>query len=290
MNTYNDYKYILTFDVGIKNLAYCLVRYSNTRDINKNIDILHWGIMDISPKTLHCKNIVNKRKICNKIALMYSCDNNNHSDINNMVGYCKNHIDDIKKNDNILYKKLHRISKNDIFKNTFNLQMDRLFTLLEVFYNKIISLYHTENPEKEALYNKEFIVNNLQVYIENQPVLKNPIMKSISIGIFSFFTLKKISVPKIIKSVNFISANDKTQLTFINSMKNIINVNSSIDDFKNYNKRKEFSIDIINQYINVINPSIHNIVASINYLNSKKKDDYADTLIYVLFIILKHHK
>ena len=39
------YKYILTFDIGIKNLAYCLVRCPI--DAVMKFDILYWGIIDI---------------------------------------------------------------------------------------------------------------------------------------------------------------------------------------------------------------------------------------------------
>ena len=43
---------VLSFDVGIKNLAYCIVRY-NILD-KKNFDIIYWGILDISYKGLIC--------------------------------------------------------------------------------------------------------------------------------------------------------------------------------------------------------------------------------------------
>ena len=46
------YKYLLTFDIGIKNLAYCIVRY-NILD-KKKFDIIYWGILDISHKGLIC--------------------------------------------------------------------------------------------------------------------------------------------------------------------------------------------------------------------------------------------
>jgi hypothetical protein len=71
-NTNTKYKYYLTFDVGIKNLAYCLVRKNLVKqDLLESIDILHWGILDVSYKPLICKHIVNKRKICNKVSLNY---------------------------------------------------------------------------------------------------------------------------------------------------------------------------------------------------------------------------
>lgn len=286
----NKFKYYLTFDVGIKNLAYCLIRHDVTKNIINGIDIIKWGVLDVSFKPLICKHIVNKRKICNKISFYYLLkeNNNNHNNHNNLIGYCKDHFNNLKITNKSLQKQLFRISKNLIFKDNFNIQIERLLLALEIFFqNDIISLYHTENPENETQTYSEFLINNLEIYIENQPVFKNPIMKSISIAIFTFFTLKKIMFPQIIKFVNFISASDKTKLIFINSMKKIININSTITDFKNYDNRKEFSIQITNQFITNLNKSIFNIVALVNYYLNKKKDDMADTFIYIIYILLK---
>ena len=82
--------------------------------------------------------------------------------------------------------------------------MERLLKSLENFFqNKLQQLYHTEEPMLEAKTYKEFVISNLDIYIENQPVFKNPIMKTISIGIFTFFTLKKVILPNIINSFTF---------------------------------------------------------------------------------------
>jgi len=300
----SKFKYLLTFDVGIKNLAYCLIRHDITKTINDGFDILYWGILDVSFKPLICKHIKNKRKICNTVSQYYLLKDENihtstyestHSDVNNLIGYCKDHANTLKQTDKITHKKLFRVSKNDKFKDNFNIQMERLLVALEDFFNnKILSLYHTEqivNTGQDVKTNdyNDFSISNLEIYIENQPVFKNPIMKSISISIFTFFILKKIMLKSKIKSVNFISASDKTQLTFINSMKSIINIQSNIIDFKNYDKRKEFSIDITNQIIKKLNNSVFNIVSAINYNNCKKKDDLADTLIYAVYILLKNN-
>ena len=61
-------------------------------------------------------------------------------------------------------------------------------------------------------------------------------------------------------------------------------------NFKVYAERKEFAIDMTNQIINNLNKSIFNIVSSVNYDLSTKKDDMADTLIYVICTILKRQK
>jgi hypothetical protein len=199
-NTNIKYKYYLTFDVGIKNLAYCLVRKDLTKNTNKelveSIDILHWGILDVSYKPLICKHIVNKRKICNKVSLNYLLKDtnisNSHTKIDNLIGYCKIHTANLKLSDKLLHKSLYKISHNTKFNDNFNIQMERLLSALESFYNEKIV----------GLYDLDLEISNLEIFIENQPVFKNPIMKTISIGIFTFFTLKKVINSKIIKSIN----------------------------------------------------------------------------------------
>jgi hypothetical protein len=176
--------------------------------------------------------------------------------------------------------KLYKISSNPVYTNNFNYQMDRLLLALVSFYDNIIlKPYNISN-------NKLEYINNLDILIENQPVHKNPIMKSISIAIYTFFTLKKIIDSKIVNSVNFINATVKTKDIFITKMSDILDIKSNIVKFKNYDNRKNFSIDITNQLVYKLPHNMNNIIYSSNYVLTKKKDDLADTLIYVIYALL----
>jgi hypothetical protein len=55
---------------------------------------------------------------------------------------------------------------------------------------------------------------------------------------------------------------------------------NKLNDYKN---RKIFCIDIVAEIITQLNQSYYNIIANCNYLLSKKKDDLADTLLYILY-------
>ena len=291
-------KYILTIDVGIKNLAYCLVKYDSTNnDIINNILILDWDIINVSSPHLYCKQIKNKRAICNSIAKTYSLiiDNNNpndHMDQTNLIGYCKKHSKYIyeqnklkKKNKDKNTIKLFKISLNPIYKDNFTTQIERLLSNLQSFYNnKITNTYYDVIDNNIKYIN----INNLKIYIENQPVFKNPVMKTISICIYTFFLIKKLENNNIIESINFISAIDKTNKVFIEKISKLFNLNSEISEFKNYDKRKQFAIDISNNIILNIKQNLFNIISIARYITTKKKDDMADTLVYVLYIILVH--
>ena len=115
--------------------------------------------------------------------------------------------------------------------------MERLLRSLENFYQKIILNPYDIDSDGTPQY-----VENLRIYIENQPVFKNPVMKTISIGIFTFFTLKKILNNKIISNVNFINAASKTKDDFITKLFELIDVKSYVNKFKEYDKRKEFTV------------------------------------------------
>jgi hypothetical protein len=287
--------YFLTIDVGTKNLAICICEYNNSSDqknsnILSKIKIIDWEIIDVAYKPLYCKEIKNKRAICNCISKYYSLKEGtqSHSDPNNLIGYCKSHVKKIREhNKNKLNKnsqiKIYSISSNPIYKNNFSTQMEKLLVGLEDFFNsKILVPYDYVNS-------KFITVRNLQIYIENQPVFKNPIMKSISVGIYTFFCMKKILYPKKILSINFINATVKTKQDFVIQLNNLIGIKSEIKDFKSYAKRKDFSEDIVNQIIPQLSYSreyINNIISTSNYAIVKKKDDLADTLLYQLYVII----
>jgi hypothetical protein len=279
--------YFLTIDVGTVNLAYCLAAQDpNETNIIKSINIVDWGVLDVSYKPLYCKQIKNKRAICNCVSKFYQLKEGetDHSDPENLIGLCKTHVKPLQEHNKKNKKdkiKFYKISENPIYKNNFNIQMERLLSSLEIFYKKVILSPYNIDSEGKPEY-----VNNLRIYIENQPVFKNPVMKTISIGIFTFFTLKKILEKKTISGVNFINATVKTKDDFISKLFELIDVKSYINKFKEYDKRKEFTIDITNQIIPKLSNTTNNIVSTNKYILNKKKDDMADTLVYQIYIII----
>lgn len=296
--------YFLTIDVGTKNLAICVCEYkhpttnlNNSNDVNilKRINIIDWEIIDVSYKPLYCKQIKNKRAICNCQSKYYSLKSNktSHSESENLIGYCKTHIKQVrehnKKKENKQNKqnqiKTWSISSNPIYKNNFSTQMEKLIIGLDIFFKKVIlTPYHIVKETGDYL-----TVSDLDIYIENQPVFKNPIMKSISVGIYTFFCMKKILHPKSINSINFINATTKTKGDFVIKLSKLIGLESEIKDFEVYKKRKNFSEDIVGQIIPKLKYNydfISNAVSTSNYLLTKKKDDLADTLLYQIYIII----
>jgi len=300
-------KYFLTIDVGTKNLAICVCEYkSESANINMNtnintntkintnilerINIIDWEIIDVSYKPLYCKMVKNKRAICNCQSKYYSLKPNtqSHSEPENLIGYCKTHIKRIREHNKKKENKQNQIktwslSSNPIYKNNFSTQMEKLLIGLDNFFNRVIlTPYHVIDY-------KPLKISDLNIYIENQPVFKNPIMKSISVGIYTFFCMKKILHPKSIGSINFINATTKTKEDFVLKLSKLVRLESEIKDFELYKKRKDFSEDIVSQIIPKLKYNIeyiNNIISTSNYYLTKKKDDLADTLLYQIYIIM----
>lgn len=257
---------ILSFDVGIKNLAYCYL------EIKENcIKILKWDIIDLSTsKKYSCNNLNCNNKV------IYFKDN---------IYYCNKHIKDkenkkipneliIKKN-----KKINELKElNDKYKIVDKFTNKKKFLYeLEIFNKQFFNKMQKENANNinlidlgirlKELCNKEFEINNKIdvdiVYIENQisPIANR--MKTLQGMLSQYFIMKNIN------NIYFCSS--------INKLKNITTKKL------NYKERKRISIE---STINILNNEIINGKDYVSYFNSNnKKDDLSDSLLQGLYYI-----
>lgn len=188
---------LLSFDIGIKNLAYCILKY-NTED-NSDIRIIKWNIIPLLDKNEKCKGFP---------------------------------LDELTKR---MYEQL----------------------------------------------NKEFYSYDIDiVLLENQPVLKNPVMKSVQMILFSYFQYQKIMLNREIKLIKFINAGNKLK---VGRNFNEINYNAEINAIKSkYTRNKKFAILYTNKIlIDRLKDSKNN-----EYFNKhKKKDDLADAFLQAIYYI-----
>lgn len=105
-----------------------------------------------------------------------------------------------------------------------------------------------------------------KVLIENQPVQKNPTMKTIQIVVFSYFMYCK-AVKNTIDTIHFVSANNKNKL----AQKFNIEVTGS----SKYIRAKKLSILVTKQLVNNTSWNSH-------FDSHKKKDDLADSYLQLL--------
>lgn len=251
---------ICSFDVGIKNLAYCII---DKKD-DGTFSIIDWKIIDIINFNSKCcfencskigSFLVNGKNYCNKHKNLsldiftqqspkkFKCSKCSHfSSLSfNDINYCKIHA-----------KQLIKPTKINCYKQSLLLLCSSLFEKLD----KI-----------------DFSCN--EILIENQPSLKNPSIKTISIFLYSYFVFNKnkfnINNIKLIAPVNKLKINKSNTEKILSECK----TKSEI-----YKKTKQLSYDYT---INLISPTDKKLL-----LTSNKKDDLCDAFLqgyYYLFLV-----
>tara|TARA_B100001142_G_scaffold106391_1_gene108252 strand:- start:3459 stop:4271 length:813 start_codon:yes stop_codon:yes gene_type:complete len=266
---------ILSIDVGMKNLAYCLFE-----SINNDYKILKWDIINLcNEKKNICKGVNKNNKCCTKTAKYFKCNNY----------YCKIHAKKKKykipsfktyKINKLSLKKLrlfgdeHDLSFNKLSKkqqcyNEIMLDIsNNYFNTVSTILTKDLNLIDYGINIKE-LFKKNFDYNNIDlILIENQIGPLALRMKSLQGMIIQHFVENDIH--------NIICVNSNNKLKdFLGNKKTT------------YNERKKESVKITS---NIINNS--NLLAPwIDIFNNhKKKDDLADCFLQVLWYFNKKLK
>lgn len=256
---------ILSIDVGIKNLAYCLIENSNDEII-----ILDWCVIDLREEKQKCKYIT-KGKICNKNAL-YKKDNE---------CYCKVHskkIGIIPTEKIVSYKNANLTELLEYCKK-YKIKYDKENkTNVKKYISEYLEKYKLDIIDYKSASNMDLIdigisiMNNLNekkeliadtIIIENQigPIANK--MKCIQGMIAQYFIMKDI------KNIKFISA--------INKLKNY--TTSKL----NYSERKKLSIKVTKELLDA--PSLVEWIE--HFDKSKKQDDLADCFLQGLWYLKK---
>ena len=227
---------ILSFDVGIKNLAYCII------DINKDThNILEWKIINCAEELMNTRLkccVLRRGKVCDKIAINKVIVNDEK-----ILGFCE-----LKT----CQKELHIHPKKKIKK-------------IKKFKIKNVGLDIIGTNIYEAIKKISFLNEIDIILIENQPVLKNPTMKSVQMLLYGGFICEKCN------------NNYKYTLKLFNASRKLqIYTGPEIDisHIKNkYTQRKFLSIKYTQYFIKDME----------NWLkifeDNKKKDDLADSYL-----------
>jgi hypothetical protein len=167
---------ILSFDIGIVNMAYCFLETLP----NKKIRILDWQVLNIAgiPDCCMCKNRAKSYVLLN-----------NHKDPTAVSYYCSSHT----KN----YAEKYYVKKDiNFIKDTKDMELDYLGDIL---YKQLES--------------RQYLIDDVEyILFENQPVLKNPKMKSIQMILYSYFLYKKSINNDKIGKLKFYTAKKKLEI------------------------------------------------------------------------------
>lgn len=304
---------IMSWDVGVKNLAFCII------DPKNNNEIKDWDIINLVKDQrvdMECTGVYKNNKSCTKKAL-YSVILPDKS--NKIIGFCKTHLHQadslkIEKTINSMFKKNDNDKKCEFCntkKNMCGKKSKYIYNLTvplcTTHYKSILSK-NIKNSSPQKITNKIIqkiptsilqmsLINNLdkmkerfsksditQVIIENQPSQKNPKMKSIANTLFDYFLIRgiidKSNEYSDINLVRFICPSNKLKL----NNENTLQVFKSGDKNQKYKLTKSLGIQYTKQFLaddpeNLLFLSLF-----------KKKDDLCDAYlqgIYYITIISK---
>jgi hypothetical protein len=299
------YKY-LAWDVGIKNLAYNLLEYN---PIDKTSKILSWNVINLveletNPHVTHfiCCGKNKNGKACTQKVIELTIDKNK--------GYCGRHLDKSIVTTKILKKCIctHSVTtkkkgetsitkpcgKPGVMINKVNpyigtCQMHyKMVTDPENYYmdfkkisesNKFNLTHLATTLYTELNKIRDVLLPAKEVIIENQPVLKNPTMKSVQMLLFSWFFINGIMPNKLEKIALF---NAGKKLEAFEGNKNI--ASNKVDHLKSeYKKTKNSSVIFCRELIKSDKKWL-------DFLEShSKKDDLADSFMMNLTYIKKNY-
>jgi len=296
-------KTVLSFDVGIVNLAYCIIEKSSDSEFK----ISKWDIINIDDDKIKCSHET-KKSHCKKNAKYqhhdkYMCSTH-YNELNKKI--TKDISENITTTQEFdIPQKCKHCKTLGAYKVNKHVIEDYINCFLcEKHFQKSKKDYLTQNlPKKIKSQNSNYQgINNLsinlfkkldelkteflkvdEVLIENQPSLLNPTMKTISSMLYSYFSIRGIMDKEDTKSnitkVYFISPQNKLKIN-----KDTTNNELSKDEIKT--KRDEYIItkDLGKKYCRGL------IECNKDYLNildkHSKKDDLCDSFLqgfYYLF-------
>lgn len=287
---------VLSFDVGLIYLSYCLLKkksYASDKGNKLDWEILDWNNIDLSGRdNMKCIECGKKSSMTNIID-------------NKINYYCKIHGKkvDVKvesfdeyfkenKNNNCCYKlrnkticdKSSKYCKDD--NNYCNPHAKQLYkklssnTKLKDFKFKSIKKLEFDDVKYDlmmVLESKPHLLKADYVVIENQPAFKNPRMKSIASTIYDYYLIRGIIDKERTNSniiqVKFMSPSNKLKVATEGDTKLLIKVKAEGDDTKKYKLTKALGIKYCLELITHL-PTWTN-----HFKSFTKKDDLADSFL-----------
>jgi len=244
---------ILSFDVGIKNLAYCLIEKTDN-----NFKILKWDIINLVEDRDLCQHVLKNKRVCGKIGRFTGTyiDNIDNNIMKNIV-VCNSHKTNYipTETEIDIYNCQHVKCKN---KCSINLLNKQEWSWCETHKKDIKKVLTQFKPKKLTFQNcsqqpiqelakklfskldqdKDYILVD-DVLIENQPSLKNPNMKTISTLLYSYFVMRGITdkdkTQSIINNIKFISPSNKLKIDKTTS-------NTKLKDAKEKDQKEVYEI------------------------------------------------
>ena len=261
---------ILSWDVGIKHLAYNLSEYTQDQETNKiNLTIKQWGIINLA---------LEKCDFCDKDGLYLFEEDKKY--------YCSEHCKKLRAKHFCYVEKCYDKAKYHIEVPAVNKYMCDTHGPKVYAFDSATELLKLKLIEKlDLIQFQDF----QYILIENQPTFKNPKMKAIADTLYSWFLIRKIVDAKTLQpeNIRLISPGRKNTL-FVPKVVKKTKKSKDEDESDNviiskkltYQEGKKLSIEFC---YNIITPEWTTFLKEFS-----KKDDLADCLLqgYSFFVML----
>ena len=285
---------ILSFDVGIINLAYCFLTKKEYIENGVKIlkwDIMDWAIIDLADREEHkCTNCKKKASLKSGSPQQYYCKVHAKHLIaaspfedyfklleKKQIGGCCFLIDDNKCNKNcqviqgeLTYCNVHAKKKYSTIENNMKVTKIKKANIKNLDFDDTRLKLIMELEKRKHLLEANVVV------IENQPSFKNPRMKSISGIIYDYYMIRGIVDKAItnsnIEKVKFMSPSNKIKLATEGETQQLIKLKAS-NESQAYKMTKSLAIKYTSEMIKHIPNWL------IEFNSHKKKDDLADAFL-----------
>lgn len=301
-----DHQKIISIDVGIKNLAYCIFENSNVFPKNWENIIIDWNVINLIEKPDDETNILKpkcnccvKTKICNKLAKykkgeQFFCQK--HAEKSDYIIPLKEHTPtflnaqnkiNLQKQFEIIFpKEQFPITKIQIIEKLNNFYKKKCLEIIPKIKEKTsneFSLIILGKKIKQKLELITEIDNITHVIIENQisPIASR--MTSIQALITQFFIMKNENIYiEYISSRNKLLKYIKPPIQFANTI--IVNP-ILVKNTDKYKQHKIDSIEYMKQLLFKNNTEDQPVSKWIYILKNKKTDDYSDAFLQGVWFI-----
>jgi hypothetical protein len=286
----NENMNILSWDVGIKNLAYCLIEKKDNK-----FSIKKWNVINLSDNTKMCNFVIRTGKECGKTAKFEMLN----KDLKPFLCFsekctfygCKDHIEKFTPIIKPLEKKIKCYNNKCSNFATKYIEGSDIYCWCDIHFEKNSPLvlkkivkkkvFGTNCMKQSMQLTTEKLFNILDaetdflkvkyVLIENQPSMKNPTMKTIASILFSYFIMRGIveknKTNSLIEEVKFISPSNKLKV----NKETTDTIITKDKDCKIYKLTKKLGVKYCQSLINE-----NDLLVLSKY---KKKDDMSDAFL-----------
>ncbi len=285
---------VLSWDVGIINLAYCLIDYNKQ---TKDYKILDWDIINLTDRDkMKCTQCNANPSYYQVFSDYYYCKNHSKlaittpPEFNALFVSC---LDDTccyegktdtcgksskYKLNNNAYCNTHAKSRYKTYCNEYKLVSHTKKGIDKMSMDDFLLRLIKELDKRPNLLNCE------AVFIENQPTMKNPRMKTISVTLYNYYIIRGVIDKHIsnspLKEVHFMAPSNKLKLADNGDKAELVKVKNNDDDSKTYKLTKalgvKYCLEMIKQFPEWVD----------KFNSHKKKDDLADCFLQGMYALI----